>query len=236
MKKIGVIFDMDGVVSDTQKYHAQAEIEILKSYGIVTIDAQSDQIITHDRISWNFAWVQPKEWMKMLFEAHGKLDEFDPEIIEHQKYEKLLDMYEGGVAIEFIPGAEKFIKELCDEDIDAFVVTASTRDCMLFVLKTLGIEDKFTQLVSIYDTDEITWKPYAPKGEADVYERIVLNHGLDGFVMIEDGATGMNGAIKAGGKAIAILGENPVSKFPQAVLHYPDLTELEPERIRLLFS
>ncbi len=35
MEKIqAVIFDMDGVISDTQKLHAQIESDLLKQYGI----------------------------------------------------------------------------------------------------------------------------------------------------------------------------------------------------------
>lgn len=236
MAKIGVVLDMDGVISDTQKYHAQAEIELLGSYGIHTIEPNSDQIITTERISGNFAGVQPKDRMKTLFEIHGKLDLFDVERIEDYKHEKLFELYKAGVPIVFIPWAKEFIDDLYAAWIPMFVVTASTRDCMLFVLNTLGVAEMFENLVSIYDTDPITLIPYVPKGEPDVYERIVSNYGLDYFVMIEDGSTGMNGAIKAWGKAIAILGDNPVSKFPQAVAHYRDLTDLHSDTIISFFA
>jgi len=101
--KIGVIFDMDGVICDTQKYHAQAEIEILNSFGILTVDPDSDKIIDPVWIGANFAGVQPKERMKQVFEKHGKLDVFDAERVEQAKHDKLLEMYKSGVPIEFIP-------------------------------------------------------------------------------------------------------------------------------------
>lgn len=85
---------MDGVISDTQKYHGEVELEILKSYGISTISPDNITTITIDWIGANFAGVQPKEWMKKLFDIHNKIDQFDIHKIEAEKNNLLLDKYQ----------------------------------------------------------------------------------------------------------------------------------------------
>ena len=93
MKNKLVIFDMDWVISDTQKFHSQIEIDILKSYWILTINPTDITPITEERINKNFAWVQPKEWMKELFTIHKKSEIFNIEHIEKQKAQMLNELY-----------------------------------------------------------------------------------------------------------------------------------------------
>ena len=232
MKKYWVIFDMDGVISDTQKYHGEVELEILKSYGISTISPDNITTITIDWIGANFAGVQPKERMKKLFDIHNKIDQFDIHKIEAEKNNLLLDKYQWWASINFVAWAWNLINILSwSWKFILAVVTASTRNCMLEVLNPLDIVNKFDELISIYDNDPKTNEPYISKWDPDVYKNIVEKYDLDNFVMIEDGATGMNGAIKAGWKAIAVLGENNSSKFPQTVSQHKDLSTLWVEEI-----
>ena len=233
MKHYWIIFDMDGVISDTQKYHGETEVEILSQYWITTISPDSDEQITIDRIGQNFAGVQPKEWMKRLFELHNKWDQFDIHSIEKQKNNFLFSKYNNGTSIEFVNWAKELIETLsATGEYTLAVVTASTRECMIKVLDSLWIKDKFNELVSIYDIDFHTNSSYTSKWDPEVYENIVNKYNLNNFIMIEDGATGINGAIKAWWKAIAILWENNSDKFPQAISHYKDLSTLSLEQIK----
>lgn len=237
MKKYWVIFDMDGVISDTQKYHGEVELEILSQYGITTIAPNSDETITIDRIWQNFAGVQPKERMKILFDLHNIWNQFDIHSIEKKKNDLLFYKYNNRASIEFINGAKELIEVLAKkEKYILTVVTASTRECMLKVLDSLWLINKFNELVSIYDTDPNTNKPYSSKWDPEVYETIINKYELDNFVMIEDGATGMNGAIKAGWKAIAVLWENNADKFAQAVSHHKDLSTISIEEIKSILK
>ena len=232
MKKYWVVFDMDGVISDTQKYHGQVEAEIFAQYGIRTISPESNEPITPQWIGDNFAGVQPKEWMRRVFDAHNKGDQFDMHRIENEKNTLLYDKYKAWAPIVFMPWARAFIEQLYRSwEYIMAVVTASNRECMLFVLQTLWVDHMFNELVSIYDIDPQTWNSYTSKWDPVVYERLVEKYTISKFVMIEDGATWMNGAVKAWGKAIAIIGDNNAGKFPQAISHHVDLTTLSVEGI-----
>lgn len=236
MKSRLVVFDMDWVISDTQKFHWEVEINILKSYGICTIDPTNTTPITIDRISKNFAWVQPKEWMKQLFNKHNKVKEFDIHQIEDQKSSMLKELYnQDTTQIDFIPWAKNIITKLSESDIKTAVVTASTRECMLTVLKKLWINKQFNKLVSIYDINPKTSKNYISKWEADVYRNIKEELKIDKFIMIEDGRTGMIWAEKAWWTSVAVHWKKiEKSRFPEAKLHIHDLTELTIDNIRTL--
>jgi beta-phosphoglucomutase-like phosphatase (HAD superfamily) len=203
----GVIFDMDGVISNTQIYHGQAEIDILADYDIRTISPDDMAPITTEWIGNNFAGMQLKEWMGALFATHGKSDLFDIHVIEEAKKEKLSQLY-AHATITSIPGSIALIKTLAASDrCYTAVVTASMPDAMHTVLDALGVREYFNTIVSIYDFDPDTGKQFRSKGDPDVYMRVLDGRGIphNAFVMIEDGDTGMRGAIAAGGKAIAVL-------------------------------
>ena len=58
MSKIeGIIFDMDGVISDTQKLHSKVESELLNRYGVK---------ITPEEITLKYSGVRTKEFFDDL--------------------------------------------------------------------------------------------------------------------------------------------------------------------------
>jgi beta-phosphoglucomutase len=235
-KTYGVIFDMDGVISDTQKYHGEAEVAILAEYEITTLSSDDMTPITGWWIGDNFAGMQLKEWMGKIFATHNKLDIFDIHAIEQKKIHRLAALY-ATATIKSIPGAIDFIRGLAEsERCHLAVVTASMPDAMHTVLNALDVSHYFEKIVSIYDIDPVTWVQFRSKGEPDVYVRIMDERGLPhrAFVMIEDGDTGMRGAIAAGGTAIAILGKNSPDRFPLARARHTDGTTLSQDEIEWL--
>jgi beta-phosphoglucomutase-like phosphatase (HAD superfamily) len=61
-----IIFDMDGVISDTQKLHSRVESELLSRFDIN---------ITSDEITQRYSGVKTKEFILNLLSAKGA--EFD---------------------------------------------------------------------------------------------------------------------------------------------------------------
>jgi beta-phosphoglucomutase-like phosphatase (HAD superfamily) len=69
-----VIFDMDGVISDTQKLHSKVESDILSRFGIN---------ISPDEITFRYAGVKTKEFFKDLLTDKGVVFSLD-ELIEEK--------------------------------------------------------------------------------------------------------------------------------------------------------
>ena len=59
-----IIFDMDGVISDTQKLHSKVESDILSRFGIN---------ITPDEITFKYAGVKTREFFNELL-THKKIE------------------------------------------------------------------------------------------------------------------------------------------------------------------
>lgn len=222
---------MDGVISDTQNYHAKTELNILKDYWISTIHRDSQDPITIERINNNFAWVKPSEWMKQLFQNHNKEEEFN-EFIPDQKDTYLEKLYPT-LVIKEIPGSVELIKNIYKSWLITAICSASNKNCINMITHKLWIKEFFGWLYSVSDINPETWKSFTSKGESEIYEFIKKQHKVTWpFIMIEDGETWMNGAIKAWGKAIAILWTNSPNKFPQATSHHKDLTTITLQEIK----
>ena len=69
-----VIFDMDGVISDTQKLHAKVESELLSRFNVN---------FTPEEITFKYAGVKTKEFFNDLLSKEGK--EFDLDQLMKEK-------------------------------------------------------------------------------------------------------------------------------------------------------
>lgn len=231
-----VMFDMDGVISDTQKYHAAVEIAILAYYGITTISPMDQTPISVEYINHNFAGVQPKVWMHALFVHHHKEHLFDIHQIEEQKNAMLLDLYKQQ-QVQAIPGAIDFIRQSNSDQYVLAVITASTRDCMIRVLEQLDLVDQFASLTSLYDIDPTTWRPFTQKSSPEVFYQVLDTTKFSRwtpFPMIEDGNSGIQWAIAAGWYGVAYLGTTrQATDFPLAKKYITDFTKVQVQDILL---
>jgi beta-phosphoglucomutase-like phosphatase (HAD superfamily) len=81
-----VIFDMDGVVSDTQKYQAEAESKLLGKYGIY---------MSPDEITAKYSGVSDREWFKDIFARAGQ--KVDLEKITKEKWKMVFKISRGHI-------------------------------------------------------------------------------------------------------------------------------------------
>jgi len=91
-----IIFDMDGVITDTQTIHAQIESELLARAGVN---------IEPEEISKRFAGVKTSEFFRDLLTDVGQEDKVD--VFMQEKNRRLIDLVQQGVPT--IPGAIDFI-------------------------------------------------------------------------------------------------------------------------------
>ena len=192
MGKSAVIFDMDGVVSDTQKFHAEAESEMLKDYHITMSPAE---------ITKRFAGVADERMFKEIFDEHGVTTHPPIDNIVFQKWDIMATIAYGRITP--IPHALELIKTLRANDFKLAIASASTKVFINEVLGELKITDDFDTLVSAQEVER--GKP-AP----DIFLLAAKRLGVtpEESVVIEDGRSGMIGAAAAGIKCIGLIGEN----------------------------
>lgn len=189
--KSAIIFDMDGVVSDTQKFHAEAESAILSDYGIQ---------MKPDEITERYAGVADDKMFQEIFEENG-IKEYPPlDKIVFQKWDIMATIAYGRITP--IPHAIELIYKLKRDNFKLAIASASTTLFINKVLNELEIKDNFDAIVSAQEVEH--GKP-AP----DIFLLAASRLGVspEDSVVIEDGRSGMIGAKEAGMKCIGLVSD-----------------------------
>ncbi len=209
-----VIFDMDGVISDTQKIHSHVESLLLFKHGIH---------LSSDEITKRFSGVQTSKFFKELFDEH-KI-EVDVSELMMIKWRTMLGTPRKN--IKEIPGATKLIADLRRNELPLAVASASIKGFINFVLYNLKVLGAFKEVVSAYDDRVKKGKP-----EPDIFLLAAKRLGVDPekSLVIEDGISGMIGAKKAGMKCIGLVPNRSWST--PADFNVESLSEITPELIQ----
>lgn len=216
MKKQAVIFDMDGVVSDTQKFHAEAESAILKDLGV----DMSPQAITA-----RFSGVADDVMFLEIFNEHG-VDEYPPidEIVQ-SKWDKMAEIATGRITA--IPHAVELIKELKAYGFRLAIASASTHLFIDEVLTELNLVELFDSVVSAQEVEH-----GKPAPDVFLLAASKLDVAPERCVVIEDGRSGMIGAAAANMPCIGLVA-NTNDDYP-ATIKVDSLGEVTTELIHSL--
>jgi len=200
VKTEAVIFDMDGVISDTQKVHAETECMLFREYGIT---------ITPEENTKRFAGVPDPEAFEIIFREAGKPSpDFDTLIL--RKWELMFKISPERIAP--IPGIFELVRNLRTRQIPLAVASSSRLDFIQLVLKSLGFSNDFTVLVS---TDEVENGKPAPDIFLLAAARLHVSSAQ--CAVIEDGLSGMTAAKRAGMHCIGLLTHVSESESPADV-------------------
>lgn len=185
-----VIFDMDGVVSDTQKFHAEVESRLLKEFDIH---------LSPREITKQYAGVADEAMFEELFKKYNVKVNSIKEIVD-KKWDLMRVVASGKITA--IPHVISLIKTLKKNEFKLAIASASTKIFIKEVLDALGIESYFDAIVSAQEVEH--GKP-AP----DIFLLAVKKLGVkpEEAIVIEDGVSGMIGAKKAGMKSIGLIAD-----------------------------
>lgn len=183
-----VIFDMDGVLSDTQRFHVTAESKILKEYGIN---------MTPNEITARFAGISDEKMFEEIFNEN-QIKGVKIEEIIFQKWNIMKQIVLGKIIP--IPYAIELVKKLNQTGFKLAIASASTHSFISTVIEELKIKNYFDIIVSAQDV--LNGKP-----SPDIFLLAAkrLHVIPKNCVVIEDGKSGMIGAKSAGMKAIGLV-------------------------------
>lgn len=218
MPDFAVIFDMDGVISDTQKFHSAVESALLKRHGIE---------MSPDEITHRYSGYATAKMFEELFAA-ANLPAPDINALTAEKYDRLIAMATGNIV--GIPGIAALVRMLADAGVPLAVASASRPDFIRLVLSSLEIESCFHHLTSGREVEH--GKP-AP----DIFLLAATRLGVepDRCVVIEDANNGVRAAKAAGMKCVGFQGNPPSSQdLSLADLVVDDFFTLDPLVLRSL--
>jgi HAD superfamily hydrolase (TIGR01509 family) len=193
---LAVVFDMDGVLVDTEHLWDEVREELTTEWGgRYTPEAQEAMM-----------GMSSHEWSRYLHETVGLRE--PPETINTEVVRRMLARYE--VDLPVVPGAVEAVRRLHGEGVRLAVASSSNRELIDAVLRRLGLAALFEVTVS---SEEVARGKPAP----DVYLETARRLGLDPArcAAVEDSASGIRAAHAAGMHVIA---------YPNR--HYPPAAEV----------
>ena len=185
-----VIFDLDGVLVDSEQVWDEARQEVVSEHGGTWSGSA-----TRDMLG-----MSSKEWPVYLVEALGV--QLTAEEINDAVVQAMLDGYEHHLPL--LPGAKEAIDRL-SRRYTLGLASSSNRPVIDLVLDRMGVTAKFKATVS---SEEVARGKPAP----DVYLEAMRRLGVTSGVAIEDSENGIKSAHAAGLRVLAI----PNPHFPPA--------------------
>jgi HAD superfamily hydrolase (TIGR01509 family) len=177
---------MDGVISDTQKFHTQIESAILADYGIN---------IAPEEITYRYAGFKDISMFKKEFEKHNK--KADLSKILKRKWERMFEMSKNNIAS--IEGVIDFVNDMYKNNYQLAIASSSPHNFIELVLTELNIINNFKARISGEDVTH-------GKPDPDIFLLAAERLGVlpSECVVIEDAVNGIVAANSAGMKSMAI--------------------------------
>ena len=185
-----VVFDLDGVLLDSEEIWDRAREELARERGGRW----------HDRAQRDMMGMSSTEWSRYMHDVIGLPG--PPEEINREVVGRLMELYRE--QLPAIPGAREAVERLA-ERWPLGLASSSNRELIDLVLELLGVAHLFTAAVS---SEEVARGKPAP----DVYLEAARRLGVDPTraAAVEDSQNGILSAKAAGMRVIAI----PNAHFP----------------------
>lgn len=213
----GVIFDMDGVLVDSNPYHKKSLKNFARKYGY--------ELSEKDMLSRIYGR-QNKDWIPQLFERDMTIDELEKygtekELLFQKIYRK---------DVVPLPGLIRFLKILKGQNIPRAIATSAPRMNVDFVFSNTPIGEYFGLVL-----DESHIKRGKPDPEAYLKASELLGFEPEECVVFEDSLSGVASARTAGCHVIAVGTTHDEHEFGKIDLFIRDFENLSLEDIARLF-
>ena len=208
MKK-GFVFDLDGVITDTAKFHYVAWKELADSIGI-TIDLQFNE---------QLKGISRMDSLERILAYGGKENDYTAEQKEEMaadknaNYVKLLDDLSPA---DLLPGVKAFLDAAKEMNVPCSLASASKN--APFILKKLGVYDYFDAIV-----DPATLKKGKPDPEIFVRAAELIHIDPSEAVGFEDAQAGIEGIKGAGMYAVGVEGNEPLTEADMTIKSFEEL-------------
>ena len=191
------LFDLDGVLTDTARYHFAAWKELCDERGWHFNEVDNERLKGVSRI----------RSLEIILEINGLCDAFtddEKNALAEKKNRRYVEMIRQMTAEDILPGVPEFLKDCRAAGIRMAVASASRNAPE--ILERLGIADLFDYVA---DAAKVPHSKPAPDVFLTCAEALGLSS--DDCVGIEDAAAGIE-AIRAAGMrsvGIGVVGESP---------------------------
>jgi HAD superfamily hydrolase (TIGR01509 family) len=196
-----VIFDMDGVLIDTEKHYIEAWCEAAQSFGF---DFRREHALMLRSLDVNMAC----ELMKGIFGQ--EFDYFAIREVRRKLVAQRLEKY----GLEKKPGIDELLGYLSSRNIKTAVATATPIELTLEHLEKIGIRDRFDKIVSAKQVEH-----GKPAPDVYLYACEQIGENPKDCIAIEDSPNGIKSAYAAGCKPIMVPDLTPPDEEIKPLLY-----------------
>ena len=186
----GVIFDLDGVLLDSEHVWDEIREQLARERGGRW----------HERAQREMMGMSSLEWSRYMHDEIGVPD--PPEEISAEVVRRLEAVYRDHLPT--VPGAKEAVERMADRWPLA-LASSSNRELIVLALQLLGVADRFQAIVS---SEEVARGKPAPDVYLEAARRLAVSP--DRAAAVEDSHNGIRSAKAAGMRVIAI----PNRRFP----------------------
>jgi beta-phosphoglucomutase len=214
MNSFAIIFDMDGVIVDTNPYHKISLKQFCEKYGY--------QLNEEDLISKIYGRTN-NEWIRNIF---GPLPKEKILELGEEKEAMFRAIYKD--VIKPVSGLDNFLKELEERSIPKAIGTSAPRSNVDFVLSHTGLGEYFSAILD--ESDVVHGKP-----NPEIYLKVAAKLGYEPSrcVVFEDSLSGVESARRAGAKVVGVATTHSFEELGHTDFIIKDFSDLDPS---VLFS
>lgn len=200
-----VLWDMDGTLIDSMPYHWQAWQSVLR---------QIDRAFEHG--VWNqTAGMRNSEIIPLLFPDMSPAEAAQVDRAKEARYRELIELQ----GIELLPGVGEWIQRFQTAGWKQAVASSAPPENIAAVAHVLHLNGTFEAMISGADIQR-------GKPDPDIFLAAAqrLHVAPQNCLVIEDAATGLEAARRAGMRAIGVLNTHPQLQADLVVKSMQDLT------------
>jgi beta-phosphoglucomutase len=216
-KGFALLFDMDGVIADTNPTHK----EIIK-----TFCDKHGKSFTEDFLVEKVYGRTNKEWIPELF---GSISEEELNSYADEKER----MFRGGYKdkLEPVKGLNIFLQQMKAKGIKMVVATSAPKENADFILRNLDIEHYFESILDSSHVDK--GKPHP---EVYLKASATIQSDPENCIVLEDSLAGVKAGLDAGCKVIGITTTHSKEELSNCHLIIDDFMDVDYEKLRRLMG
>lgn len=219
MTEYAAIFDMDGVISHTNPFHAEAFRAFFKNHNV--------QQATEEEFEQHMYGKHNSYIMQHFFKRPISPEEL--RTLEFEKEQLFRVIYKEHVAP--IKGLIEFLKELKDNGFKLAVATSAPKENMDLILDELKIRDLFSSTLSSEDV-----KLHKPHPEVYLKSAENLGMPIEKCIVFEDSFSGITAAKNAGMKVVAVLSTHKQQELPVSDTYVRNYTEISAANVKAILQ
>jgi beta-phosphoglucomutase len=209
---VAFIFDMDGVIVDSNPFHKLSLKQFCKKYGR---DLSEEQLIEKIYGRTN------KDWLPNVF---GNLDS---EKLRHYADEKealFRELYKNDIVL--VEGLEDFLKKLDAAKIPKAIATSAPRANVDFTLSKTDTEKFFPTIL-----DDSFVSKGKPDPEIYLKAAAALGYKPENCIVFEDSLSGVKAGKAAGCKVVGITTTHTTQELKETDLNINNFIDLDPKTL-----